>query len=270
MNQDQINNHLQRFQRFQKSRELYFAPLINEALHKQYITVVNNIHLGIHAVNKIDSSGIMRIIRNLYMDAGIVYGAKIRADFVKEGHGFTQHGKQKSMGAIGFSERMASLISAYFKTDILNTSEGITQTTRDLIVAVFTNATQNGFSIDDIVREFEGTELSRVRARLIARTETVTATNKSALFVAQDTGLKLNKVWLATLDKRTRADHADVNGNQVGRDDYFNVGGFDMLVPGDRGGHDGKPFVDASEICNCRCTTLFRVVRDNAGRLVHA
>lgn len=271
MTPEQTNSHLLRFRLFQQSREKFFAPKINEALQKQYREFTAHAHEGLSALTRIDSGGIMQVIRHLYMDAGIVYGAKIRADFVKEGHRFTQHGTQlKARGAIGFSERMASLISEYFKTDILNTSEGITQTTRDLIRQVFTEAYTAGLSIDEIVKQLEGTELSRVRSRLIARTETVTAANKGALFVAKDTGLLLNKIWLATSDKRTRDDHAEVNGNKIGRDDYFNVGGFDMLVPGDRGGHDGKLPVPAKELCNCRCTTTFETVRDAQGRLIRA
>lgn len=274
MTADEIHNHAIRFRRFQQSRENYFAPLINEALNKQYSQFIHHFHSeGISAVNKIDSGGIMQIIRNLYMDAGIVYGAKIRADFNKIGAYKWSNSttlELKNRRPIGFSERMAQLIAQYFRTDILNTSEGITQTTKDLIKRVFTQAYVEGLGINEIIKQLENTELSRIRARLIARTETVTAANKGAMFVAKDTGLLLNKTWLATNDNRTREDHKEVNGHQVGRDQYFNVGGFDMLHPGDRGGHDGKLPVPPKEICNCRCTHTFQAVRDANGRLVRA
>lgn len=275
MTPDEINNHASRFRRFQQSREIYFSPRINEALHKQYKQFTSHVErLGLESsLNKIDSGGIMHVIRNLYMDAGIIYGAKIRADFNKLGAYKWSNSttlELKNRRPIGFSERMAQLISDYFKTDILNTSEGITQTTKDLIRNVFTQAYVEGLGLPEIIKKLEGTELSRVRASLISRTETVTAANKGALFVAKDTGLLLNKTWLATNDKRTRDDHRAVDGNQVGRDDYFNVGGYEMLVPGDRGGHDGKLPVDPKEFCNCRCTATFQVVRDANGRLIRA
>lgn len=279
------DEYILRFRRFQRSRENHFAPKINEALHKQYLQAVRNIHLGENAVNWIDSDGIMKVIRNLYMDAGIVYGAKIRADFAKQGAYKIALGvplptlkntngikftELKARGAMGFSEHMAQLIAEYFRMDILNTSEGITQTTRDLIKQVFTDAYKLGLGINEIVKKLENTELSKIRARMIARTETVRAANRGALMVAKDTGLLLNKQWLATKDSRTRDDHREVDGHQVGRDDYFIVGGFEMLVPGDAGGHDGRPLVSPSEYVNCRCSVTFTGVRDSAGRLIRA
>lgn len=272
------HNHAIRFRRFQQSRENFFAPKINAELYKQYQTVARFAPtFGISAVTMIDSGGIERVIRNLYMDAGIVYGAKIRADFAKIGAykklTNTEAIKQfKARGAMGFSERMAQLIADYFRTDILNVSEGITQTTRDLITKVFNDAYRIGLSINEIVEKLKDTELSKVRARLIARTETVTAANQSTIFVANDTGLLYNKTWLAAKDKRTRAthnNHTGVDGNQVGMNDYFIVGGATMLAPGARTQQNGQP-VPAKEVCNCRCCVTMSAVRDSAGRLVRA
>jgi hypothetical protein len=261
MTQNEKNNHLLRFQRFQQSREIYFAPKINAALNSQYKTFIHNVRrLGVEAVNHIKPDGITKILENLYFDAGIVYGAKIRADL----------NRVKARMPIGFSERMHQLIMEYFGQDILNTSLGITETTKKLIRDVFINAYAQGLGIDDIIKQFEDTEMSRIRSRLIARTETVTSANGGALIVAKETGLLLNKTWLATKDSRTRHDHAEVDGHTVGRDDYFDVGGSEMLYPGDRGGKDGKPEVPASEIVNCRCTTIFAPMRDANGRLLRA
>ena len=260
MNQDEKHNYLLRFQRFQQSREKFFAPKINKVLFNQYQTFIKNAHLGINAVQQINSLELTKLLYDIYFDAGTVYGAKIRADL----------NRVKARMPIGFSERMHQLIIDYFGADILNTSEGITETTKQLISEVFINAYQQGLGINDIIKQFENTELSIIRARLIARTETVTAANAGALIVAKDTGLKLNKIWLATKDARTRHDHAQIDGHTVGRDDYFEVGGYDMLIPGDRGGKDGKPPVPAKEIVNCRCTTIFETMRDANGRLIRA
>lgn len=270
MTQDEKNNYLLRFRRFQQSREKFFAPKINAELHKQYMVVVDNINLGEKAVLKIDSGGIATVLKQIYIDAATVYGAKVSADLKKEGvKSSTFEMELKRTGGIGFSERMHQLITDYFRTDILNTSKEITQTTRELITQVFTDAYAAGLGINEIVAKLRNTELSRMRSRLIARTETVTAANQGALFVAKDTGLKLNKVWLATKDKRTRADHVEVDGQKVGRDDYFNVGGNTMLIPGARVQENGLP-VEAKEVCNCRCTTIFETIRDANGRLVRA
>ena len=261
MTQQDKHNYLLRFQRFQQSREKYFAPKINAALNKQYKTFLDHVkYLGIDAVNHIKPYEITKILEDLYFDAGIVYGAKIRADL----------NRVKARMPIGFSERMHQLIMQYFGQDILNTSIGITETTKNLIRDVFINAYAQGLGINDIIKQFENTEMSRIRSRLIARTETVTSANGGAFIVAQDTGLLLTKGWLATKDGRTRHDHAEIDGQKVDRDDYFNVGGYDMLHPGDHGGKNGKPEVPAKEICNCRCCTIFETKRDANGRLLRA
>jgi uncharacterized protein with gpF-like domain len=263
MTDQEKHNYYIRFQRFQQRREKQFAPLINKALQEQYKTFIDNVHKdGVSAINKINSLGIYKVLQDVYFDAAISYGAKIRADIVK----FKK--VETKAHAMGFSERMHELIKQYFGVDILNTSEGITQTTRELIREVFVNAYQQGLSINDMIKQFEGTELSRIRARMIARTETVASANAGGYLTAKESKLKMNKGWLSVKDKRTRHDHASVDGQLIDIDDYFNVGGYEMLFPGDKGGKNGKPDVPASEVCNCRCTLIYSPVRDENGRLI--
>lgn len=260
MTKEEKHNFLLRFQRFQQSREKYFAPKINAALNKQYKAFLDNVkYLGVDAVNHIKPYDITKILEDLYFDAGVTYGAKIRSDL----------NHQKARMPIGFSERMHDLIKEYFGQDILTTSQGITDTTKKLIRDVFVNAYAQGLGINDIIKQFANTEMSRIRSRLIARTETVTSANGGALIVAKETGLLLNKIWLATKDSRTRHDHAQIDGHTVGRDEYFEVGEATMLHPGARTQEDGSP-VPVAEVANCRCTTLFSTVRDANGRLVRA
>lgn len=261
MTPEEKHNYLRRFQKFQQGREKFFAPLFNEVLHKQYLTFTSHVkHIGqLPALDKIDSGAMAILLKDIYVDAATVYGDKIRIDLKRE----------KGRMPIGFSERIRELITEYYKTDILNMAEDITNTTKDLIREVFTNAYEQGLGIDDIIVQLEGTDLSKIRARTIARTETVTAANKGAIIVAKETGLLMNKEWLATIDKRTRHDHSRANGQIVPIDDYFNVGGFNMAQPGDIGGKDGQPKTPAKERINCRCTVLPIPVRRN-GKLVMA
>lgn len=58
-----------------------------------------------------------------------------------------------------------------------------------------------------------------------------------------DEGFKVNKVWKATLDNRTRDSHANLDGVSIPIDDVFANG---LLKPRDPNG-------ELSEICNCRC-----------------
>ena len=60
----------------------------------------------------------------------------------------------------------------------------------------------------------------------------------------EECGLVYAKEWVATLDSRTRESHAEINGEQVGLDEYFSNG---LMCPGDPSG-------DPTEVYNCRCT----------------
>lgn len=88
------------------------------------------------------------------------------------------------------------------------------------------------------------------RPALVARTETAGALNaarlESARVQAEITGEVLHKVWLATIDNRTRATHFAVDGQRVpSLDGEFELpNGVKMRWP-------GEPGAPASEVCNC-------------------
>lgn len=92
-----------------------------------------------------------------------------------------------------------------------------------------------------------------VRARRIARTETNRAINAADMQAArteQDTtGEELHKVWVCTVDPRTRDSHWAADGQRVPLSAKFDIGGF----PAD---HPGDPDLPPHECINCRCTTI--------------
>lgn len=72
-------------------------------------------------------------------------------------------------------------------------------------------------------------------------------------------GVKMKKMWIATLDMRTRHSHAALDGAMVDVDEPFNNG---LMNPGDAGG-------DPAEVYNCRCTMIAKINgigRDLSGR----
>jgi len=86
------------------------------------------------------------------------------------------------------------------------------------------------------------------RAMFIARTETGVASSTTQFATYKNNRIGRKK-WLALVDDRTRDSHEQVNGVEIGIDDYFIVGGHEMLHPHD----DGAP---AQEVINCRCDML--------------
>lgn len=72
---------------------------------------------------------------------------------------------------------------------------------------------------------------------------------------AVDLGIEFKKMWVATLDKRTRNTHQYLDGQQVGPEEYFEHNGLRTLQP--------HMFGIASEDCNCRCRTISRLKDDD-------
>ena len=66
---------------------------------------------------------------------------------------------------------------------------------------------------------------------------------------AEDMGNSITKIWISTLDNRTRDAHADRDGEEIALDDEFAPG---LSRPRDP---NGAP----EEICNCRCSLKYGV-----------
>lgn len=142
---------------------------------------------------------------------------------------------------------------------LVGVPDQITKQIRDAIQA---DADQNGPNpraaasiVKDLLNPDAPTWASR--ADTIARTEVVSANNQGGLAswtaIHQSLGAsggKVYKTWLATEDRTTREDHANIDGTEIGVDENFDVGGNQMSGPGDG---------PADEVINCRCTLTFRV-----------
>jgi hypothetical protein len=111
-----------------------------------------------------------------------------------------------------------------------------------------------GESIPQLAQRIRDTsDVVDPRARTIARTEVVSASNAGSLAVARASGVELEKEWIATFDERTRETHAIADGQKVPIDRRFDVGGDMLDFPGDS---SGSP----EEVINCRCTLGFHVL----------
>lgn len=259
--------YLSQFHKFQYNRELHFAPKFRAALRHQYTQFIQakKNGLGNHsALMHITSASIVTILKQLYHDS-VHYGSLIYSQLPKA------PSKLKRRAPIGFNQEMIDLINLYFEDTggWINTAESISTTTRDLITVVLEIANEEGRSLDWIVEQLESEhqqDLTLNRSRLIARTETVTASNQAAYFAAAKTGLLMKKEWLNADDSRVRAAHAIAGGNTVDMEGYFHVGGETMLVPGARIQQDGRP-TSPGNVCNCRCVALY-IPQRVEGRLV--
>lgn len=108
-----------------------------------------------------------------------------------------------------------------------------------------------GDMIQSAIRK-KGGALSRARSRVIARTESHASANAANQEAAKATGLPLAKEWVASSGERTRDTHERADGQTVPLDMPFNVGGHDLMYPGD-------PRGPAEEVINCRCASVHTV-----------
>jgi uncharacterized protein with gpF-like domain len=244
MTNEEQNIHWLKFHRFQKRYESIYTPQVNKALQQQHEQYIDN-----GTLMAVNSAPIYKVLHSLYIDSAYIWAHRATANLRKE------------RLTMGFSERIIELMKNYFGIDLLNLAEDITQTTKDVIQAVLSDAAEQGFGFDEIVRRLRSTELTSKRARLIARTETVASANAASNVAAQDSGLIMDKIWISAKDRRTRLHHREVDEHIVAMHDTFTVGFTQMKFPGDKAG-------GAEECCNCRCTHAFIPRRDANGRLL--
>lgn len=152
--------------------------------------------------------------------------------------------------------------------NILSKIQGIANTTQRAIAKVVEDAINQGISITEIskaIREQSNGEVNKSRSVLIARTETVSAMNKGRRMAMYTSNLEWEKKWLDTADDRTRLSHRLIaeQGYRALSADYWLVDRTGNLEPADC---PGDPKLSAENICNCRCTETYQVMRDAAGR----
>jgi hypothetical protein len=107
----------------------------------------------------------------------------------------------------------------------------------------------------DRVLMFTGSQFWPNRAKVIAVTETHRAWQSGALAAAQtfepQTGPAWTKTWDATKDMATRPAHRRAHGQTRRLRDTFQVGGDDLIYPGDPAGMPGN-------VINCRCDMIIK------------
>ena len=180
------------------------------------------------------------IFRSLAVASAEAFGARI----VDQGKSLGYKLETKD-----FAETMSRLALGYIAQEAVRRRiTSIASTTRQQVINAVAIGYRDGLGQDAIAKLITDrvSDFSRYRGRMIARTETHGAANFGATVAANETGLPLRKEWIAARDERTRESHADADGQIVGKDETFDVGGLQLQYPGDPSG-------DGAETINCRC-----------------
>jgi hypothetical protein len=171
----------------------------------------------------------------------------------------------------------------WFEDYLIKFAQDIDRTTNDNLTEMLQQAMREGWTVDQMRKQIdlqfdqyiEGNQVNcssedltqtgqwfcdrqpRFRREMIARTETIKASNAGSIALFRDWGVVEGKEWLATGDDRTRDSHlvAWANYSEGGSpgpiplEASFSIGGSSLMFPGDP---RGAP----SETVNCRCTVL--------------
>lgn len=124
------------------------------------------------------------------------------------------------------------------------------------IRSALTQGILQGDSIDKISRRLETVAgMSSSAAVRNARTMTTAAESAGRMAAyeeAEEMGIEMEKVWIATLDDRTRDAHIELDGVAVPIDQPFENSIGKIMFPAD-------PDADPENVYNCRCTMITQV-----------
>jgi HK97 family phage portal protein len=150
-------------------------------------------------------------------------------------------------------------VTKYVNEKRIKLADEVNATTMDRIKAAVTEGLETGRAPsqieDDIRAAFAGEGPERSRPDLIARTEMGSAANAGVAESMVQSGVVEKKRWITTGgtagDGHTRETHGDAHDQVVKIDEPFEVGGYQMMFPGDVS--LGAP---AKETIGCRCTSV--------------
>jgi SPP1 gp7 family putative phage head morphogenesis protein len=126
--------------------------------------------------------------------------------------------------------------------------------TRDLynLQRTITQAFIQGDSMKQVSKSITDLfETSKFNADRIAQTEMARTANLGNYANGQEAisqGVELKKMWMASLDGRTRPEHASLDGVTIDYNDTFNIDGDEALMP--------LQFSEAGNNINCRCSVV--------------
>jgi uncharacterized protein with gpF-like domain len=246
--------------------EKKYTRKIYDALFSQVQQFIDDLQAnGLQAAQSrlyvtVGNDEITPVLQELHKESALYFGRKAYYEIRRSAK------RKIEKAGFGLSEEWLQAIVDFFNREYFSLVQNISDTTRDQIFRVLSQAAEEGLSNDDIVKKLQSPELPAARARLIARTEL----NKGAFFgrklATDDSEWETEKEWVAANDHRTRHSHRAVDGDVIDVDGKFAVstpkGGVDYMEgPGD-------PTASAANLCNCRCSSSTRAKRDENGRLI--
>jgi uncharacterized protein with gpF-like domain len=237
------------FKQFDRNRRQFLNAYTNRfknALIKQIEPVLSELEKGIsEAMSQVDiiqSEPIRQAYSQLYTQVGSYYASNVF-------NGLKSHGGFQTKD---IDDQFLVFMQSWMETEGVNLVTNVTENTKSQLRSILKDGIEKELSVEEMARTMResGRIAGITRARVIARTEIIRASNIGSLQGARASNLNLSKEWIATRDGRTRTEHAVVDGTIIPTDKEFNIGGESARYPADYQ-------LSAGQSINCRCTLAY-------------
>lgn len=267
MNGKEKDKYLQQYHRVNRRFEVKFRPKIKKALDGVVSSLIDDLrNRGIRMAQSDLSQTILnqqlqKPLLAMYREVGLYHGKQTNRRLKAEV-------QQKALGQN--EQWMADIIRILRATLLEYATFGVSQTLRDHLLNVLTNAIENELTVDEIVKVLKKDTFTKMQAERIVRTEVGRAANTGVAVASESFGFVMVKEWFAFRDQRTRGrkpkdkkDHFHMDGQVV---DF--VDDFRDPRSGERIAYPLAPSGSAAMVINCRCTWASTPKRDANGRLI--
>jgi uncharacterized protein with gpF-like domain len=241
----------EREQAWQERQMLRIARASEKAIRREVARAYRAFYRGDDDALQTHSDRMERILKRIYNACFDTFGNRLWSAIQKSHKpSETKRDTVPLTPQFDLARRLWITTSAAYKvTEIAGTTQeqaiAIIQKATEEAVAEGLSEIDTAALIRSRINEAGG-DLSRLRSRMIARTESHSASAASTQMAAKASGLPMQKEWIASGGERTRTAHASAHGQKVNMDEPFNVGGELLMVPGDVNG-------SAANVINCRC-----------------
>ena len=165
---------------------------------------------------------------------------------------------------VGFENPiMDAALKEYFATIGGQHIKDINDTSLKRIQKAFQTALENNEGFRGAERRLmKEVDMSKTRARMIARTESLMVTNACKYTQAELLPIEMEKTWIHDHPKMPRDWHIELNGKTIDLNEKFNADGSMMKHPGDPNG-------GAHNNINCKCTMLTKAKLDKENNIIY-
>lgn len=258
MSQEEFDTKLQKY------LEVYGYRLFSKALKQSIQPILDALRESESVAFSYQLSGM------LYTEAPIAEAMQVfyNKAWNKQSRGYVKWLKanlpEKATIGVGFENPiMDAALKEYFSTIGGQHIKDINTTSQKRIQSAFQTALENNEGFRGAERRLvKEVGMTKTRARMIARTESLMVTNAAKFTQSELMPIVMEKTWIHDHPKMPRDWHVSLSGKTIDLNEKFNADGSMMKHPGDPNG-------GAHNNINCKCTMLTKAKLDKENNIIY-